>query len=60
MKRFVQFLIFGSVVSFVLFVAVGASGGGAKTGVTIPDFSVAEVSALSRANWLTHNGNVQA
>jgi glucose dehydrogenase len=60
MKRLLQYLIFGSVVSFVLFWAVGASGGGAKSGLTIPDFTVAQVSAPSGANWITHNGNVQA
>jgi quinohemoprotein ethanol dehydrogenase len=59
-KRLMQFLIFGSVMSFVLVVAVGASGSGAKSAVAIPDFTVAQVSAPSGANWITHNGNVQA
>src|SRR5258708_16326152 len=44
-KRLVQFLIFGSVVSFVLFSVVGASGSGAKSAVTIPDFSVSQLLA---------------
>ena len=60
MKRLVQFLIFSSLVSFVMLWAVGASGGGAKSAATIPDFTVAQVSAPSGANWITHNGNVQA
>ena len=42
MKRLMQFLILGSVVSFVLVVTVGASGSGAKTAVSIPDFTVAQ------------------
>ena len=46
-KRLVQFLIFGSVISFVLLVAVGASGSGAKSAAAIPDFTVAQVSAPS-------------
>jgi glucose dehydrogenase len=56
----VQFLVFASVVSFVLFVAVGASGSGAKSAVTIPDFSVSQLSAPGGANWIQTNGNIQA
>ena len=60
MKRLVRFLVFGTVISFTLFSVVSASGGGAKSAVTIPDFTVAQVSAPSGANWLTQNGNIQA
>src|SRR5438067_5428877 len=55
-----QFLILGSVISFVLVVTVGASGSGAKTAVAIPDFSVAQESAPAGANWISENGNLQS
>jgi len=51
------------VVSLVLLTAVGASGGNSKSTLAItppPDFTVAQVSAPSGADWLTHNGNIQA
>src|SRR5258708_22053154 len=59
-KRLVQFLICGSVVSFVLFSVVGASGSGAKSAVTIPDFSVSQVLAPGGADWITTHGNIKA
>src|SRR5258708_15609362 len=59
-KRLVQFLICGSVVSFVLFAVVGASGSGAKSAVTIPDFSVSQLLAPGGADWITTNGNIKA
>jgi quinohemoprotein ethanol dehydrogenase len=60
MKGLVRFLVFGTVVSFVLFVAVSASGSGAKSAAAIPAFGVAELSAPSGANWIHENGNVQS
>ena len=58
MKRLVKVLTFASVVSFVLLVAVGASGSGSKSAVSIPDFTVAQESAPGGANWITENGNI--
>ena len=60
MNRLVQGLIFGCVVSFVLFAAVGASGSGSKSSVAIPAFTVAQGSAPGGANWIDENGNLQA
>jgi len=59
-KRLVQFLIFGTAVSFVLFVAVGASGSGARSAAAIPDFSVSQLNAPAGANWISENGNIQS
>jgi len=60
MKRLVQFLVFGTAVSVVLFTAVSASGSGAKSAAAIPDFSPAELSAPAGANWILENGNLQS
>jgi len=60
MKRLVQFLIPGTVVSFVLMTAVGASGAGSKAAAAIPDFTAAQLSAPSGANWILENGNIQS
>jgi glucose dehydrogenase len=41
--------------------AVAASGGGASSSISVPpDFTVAQLSAPQGANWITHNGNIQA
>jgi len=55
-----QFVVLGVVSSFALFSVVGASGGGSKSAVSIPAFSVAEVSAQAGANWIHENGNIQS
>jgi len=60
MKRFLQLLIFGTAVSFVLLTAVGASGSGAKSAAAIPDFSVSQLNAPAGANWISENGNIQS
>src|SRR5579885_737780 len=60
MKRLLQALVFGIAVSFVLFSAVSASGGGARSAAAIPDFSVSELSAPAGANWPLENGNLQS
>jgi len=59
-KRLVQVLVLGTVVSFVLFVAVGASASGSKSAAAIPDFTSAQLSAPSGANWIDENGNIQS
>jgi quinohemoprotein ethanol dehydrogenase len=59
-KRLVRFLIFGSLVSFVLFIAVGASGSGAKSAAAIPAFSVSQLTTPAGANWFQENGNIQS
>ncbi|HZQ03373.1 MAG TPA: hypothetical protein VFA88_05055, partial [Gaiellaceae bacterium] len=60
MKRLVQFAVFAIAVSFVLFSAVSASGGGARSAAAIPDFSVSQLSAPAGANWISENGNLQS
>jgi len=60
LKRFLQFLVLGSVVSFVLFTAVSASGSGAKSAAAIPDFAVGQLNAPAGANWISENGNLQS
>src|SRR5579885_476308 len=60
MKRLVRFALFGTVVSFVLFTAVGASGGRAKSAAAIPAFTPAQLSAPAGANWIHENGNIQS
>jgi len=60
LKRLMQFLVFGGVLSFVLFTAVNASGGGARSAAAIPAFGVGELSAAAGANWIHQNGNVQS
>jgi alcohol dehydrogenase (cytochrome c) len=44
----------------VLTVAGSASAGGVTQAVSIPAFSVADLSADPGANWITHNGNLSA
>src|SRR5581483_3165493 len=60
MKRLVQFLIFGTAISLVLFTAVSASGSGAKSAAAIPAFTPAQLSAPSGANWISENGNIES
>lgn len=60
MKRLVQFLVSGTVLSVALLSVVSASGSGSKSAVTIPAFSVDELSAPAGANWIHQAGNVQA
>jgi glucose dehydrogenase len=45
---------------FALLLAVGASGSGSRSAVSIPDFTVAQLSAPQGANWISENGNLQA
>jgi len=59
-KRLVQVLVFGTAVSLVLLTAVGASGSGSKSAAAIPDFTAAQESAPSGANWISENGNIQS
>src|SRR5258707_1053233 len=59
-KKLGEFLIFASMVSFALLSVVGASGSGAKSAVTIPDFSVSQLLAPGGANWIQTNGNIEA
>jgi len=59
-KRLVHLLVFGTVVSFVLFIAVGASASGSKSAAAIPDFTAAQLSAPAGANWPLENGNLQS
>jgi len=59
-KRLVQFLVLGAAVSLVLLTAVNAAGGGAKSAAAIPDFTPAQLSAPSGANWISENGNIQS
>src|SRR5579872_5328181 len=60
MSRVVRFLAFGAAVSFGLLTAVGASGSGAKSAAAIPDFTPAQLSAPSGANWILQNGNIES
>ncbi len=60
MKRLVQLLLFATAVSFVLLTAVSASGGRTKAAAAIPDFTPAQLSAPSGANWISENGNIQS
>ena len=60
MKRLMQFLIFGAVSSVALLSVVSASGNRSKSAVSIPAFSVAELSAQAGANWIHENGNIQS
>jgi glucose dehydrogenase len=56
----VRILIFGSVLSVVLLWAVSASGSGSKAALSIPDFTVAQLSVPGGANWPLENGNLQS
>ena len=56
----VQFLIFGAVSSVALFSVMGASGNRSKSAVSIPAFSVSELSAQAGANWIHQDGNIQS
>jgi len=60
MKSLVHLCIFGTLVSFVLFSAVSASGGRAGSAAAIPDFSVSQLSAPAGANWISENANLQS
>jgi len=60
LNRFVQFLILGTAASFVLFAATSASGSRARSAAAIPDFTPAQLSAPSGANWILENGNLQS
>jgi quinohemoprotein ethanol dehydrogenase len=60
MNRRVRFLLWGMAVSFALVAATAASGGGAKSTAAIPDFTPAQLSAPSGANWILENGNLQS
>src|SRR5579884_950456 len=60
MKRLVRFALFGTVVSFVLLTAMGASGGRARSTVAIPAFTPEQLSAPAGANWIHENGNIQS
>src|SRR5579862_9349802 len=60
MKRLVRLLVLGTAVSFGLLSAVAASGSGAKSAAAIPDFTPAQLSAPSGANWIDENGNIQS
>jgi len=60
MKRLVQLSVFVTTVSLVLLTAVGASGSGAKSAAAIPDFTPAQLSAPSGADWISENGNIQS
>jgi outer membrane protein assembly factor BamB len=59
-KRLVQLLVFATAVSFVLLMAVSASGSRTKSAAAIPDFTPAQLSAPSGANWISENGNIQS
>jgi len=59
-KRLAQTLVLGTAVALVLLTAVGASASGSKTAAAIPDFTSAQLSAPSGANWILENGNIQS
>jgi len=58
-KGFVRFSVLGAVISLVLLTALSASGSGVKSAVSVPDFTVAQLSAPAGANWISQGGNIQ-
>src|SRR5579862_2991619 len=54
------FVVFGSVFSVALLLAVGASGSGSKSAAAIPAFTPAQLSAQAGANWILENGNIES
>jgi len=59
-KKRTQVLVFASVIAFGLLTAVGASGSRTKSAAAIPDFTSAQESAASGANWISENGNIES
>jgi len=60
LKRLVQVVLFGTVLSVALVSAVAASGSSSKSSAAIPAFTAAQLSTPAGANWVMENGNLQS